>query len=154
MGREIRRVPKEFDWPIGKIWPGFTMSVCRTMDTSIGKDLSREQRCGLCKKWAKLSGFPVDEGEFGCPDLSSVQNPPEGDYYQLWNTTTEGHPMSPPCKTPEELARWLVDNKASAVGFQTASYEEWLAFIKGPGWAPSMIVTEKGITSGVAGLEK
>jgi hypothetical protein len=81
-------------------------------------------------------------------------NPPAGDWYQMWETTTEGSPMSPPFETPEELAQWLFDNKASSMGSQTSSYEQWLNFIKGPGWAPSMIMTGGHVMSGVEGCSK
>lgn len=80
-------------------------------------------------------------------------DPPTGDYYQLWETTSEGSPISPPCETPEKLARWLADNEASSFGSQTESYDTWLEFVRGPGWAPSAIgVVGEGIKSGVKGV--
>lgn len=79
-------------------------------------------------------------------------NPPKGDAYQVWETTSEGSPISPPFATPEELARWLADHGASSFGSQTATYEEWLAFARGPGWAPSAVSVDGGpIVSGVVG---
>ena len=45
--------------------------------------------------------------------------------------------------------RRLADNGASAFASMTLSYEKWLAFIKGPGEAVSMVVDSKGIRSGV-----
>jgi hypothetical protein len=81
--------------------------------------------------------------------------PPKGDAYQIWETTSEGSPITPPFETPEELARWCVDNKASTFGSETANYETWLKFIRGPGWAPSMIGQEGvGLVSGVEGLTR
>lgn len=159
MGREVRRVPKDFDWPLGMIWPGFFLSVCSEMD-DIAKDKSREERCKLCRKWARLSGIGVSgRGSFRCPDLDKFRNPPEGPSYQLWNTTTEGHPMSPPFEKPEDLARWLVDNKISSLGHFTSTYEEWLEFIRGPGWAPSGVMALDGegrseVMSGVSAMSK
>lgn len=76
-------------------------------------------------------------------------DPPEGDGYQLWSTTTEGTPMSPVFDTPEKLAKWLSDNNASSFGHTTATYDQWLKFINGPAWCPSFILDNKGIRSGV-----
>ncbi len=75
--------------------------------------------------------------------------PPEGDGYQMWETTSEGSPISPVFATPEELARWLADNNASTFGKSTTTYENWLKFIRGPGWAPSMISDGQSLKSGV-----
>lgn len=57
--------------------------------------------------------------------------------------------MSPVFAAPEELAQWLADTGASSFGYETASYEQWLAFINGPGWAPTMVMNEKGLQGGV-----
>lgn len=97
--------------------------------------------------------WPDDKYEKLCDDWEPVE-PPSGDGYQLWSTTSEGTPMSPVLETPEKLAHWLVDNKASTFGYQTASYEEWLSFIRGPGWAPTMVMTGGEITSGVQSVSK
>lgn len=78
--------------------------------------------------------------------------PPAGDGYQLWSTTTEGTPMSPVMETPEELAEWLYENEASSFGRSTASYEQWLSFIKGPGWAPSMMSHGNKLDDGVKAI--
>lgn len=51
----------------------------------------------------------------------------ERTHCQMYETCTEGTPISPVCESPEELARWLAGNEASAFGDMTATYEEWLA---------------------------
>lgn len=51
--------------------------------------------------------------------------PPTGGGYQLWETTTEGSPVSPVCGTTEELATWCEKN-ASIFGGQKVSKSEWL----------------------------
>jgi hypothetical protein len=76
--------------------------------------------------------------------------PPTGDGWQLWSTTTEGHPMSPVCATPEALAKWLADTGASSFGSSTATYDQWLAMITA-GWAPSMVAS--AATGAVSGVE-
>jgi hypothetical protein len=70
-------------------------------------------------------------------------------HYMMYEDTTEGTPISPAFATPEELARWLADTGASAMGGQTASYEAWLNVARGA-WAPSMIYSAAtGVISGV-----
>ena len=136
MGREIKRVPLDFDWPIGKIWPGYMISLC----------LASDENCEQCKKFAKIINLPMTKSD--CPELPMLE-PPTGEGYQLWETTTEGSPQSPVFATPEELAQWLVDNNASTFGCQTTTYENWLKFIKGPGWAMTMVVDSGVMMSGV-----
>lgn len=75
--------------------------------------------------------------------------PPAGNGWQMWETVSEGSPVSPVKESPEALARWLAENKASSFGSMTATYEQWLSMIK-EGWAPSaMLVPGKGLVSGV-----
>jgi hypothetical protein len=70
----------------------------------------------------------------------------------MYETTSEGTPISPAFATPEELAHWLDDNDASSFAGMTASYEAWLATIK-RGSAPSAIFTPQiGMISGVEAL--
>jgi hypothetical protein len=72
-------------------------------------------------------------------------------HLMMYEDTTEGTPISPAFATPEELARWLVDNGASAFGRSTGTYEGWLRVAQG-GWAPSIIVSAAGAVSGVDAL--
>lgn len=90
-------------------------------------------------------------------------NPPDAKYYrpnwreetrthyQMYETTSEGTPLSPVMESPEVLARWLTDNNASACGNEGASYEGWLRVCKG-GYAPSMVINNGVLKSGVDGL--
>ena len=68
--------------------------------------------------------------------------------YCMYETCTEGTPISPVLSSPEELARWLTDHGASAFGDMTASYEDWLKTCRS-GWAPSMVAVGGHVMSGV-----
>ena len=149
MGREIKRVPEGFDWPIGTIWPGKMLSMCSEISRYFENE-THDNQCRLCRKYAALSGYGMTS--YGCPDFPFTE-PPKGDAYQLWETTSEGSPMSPPFKTPEELAQWLTDNNTSSFGSETASYSQWLEFIRGPGWAPSAVIRDGKLISGVVGMQ-
>lgn len=82
-------------------------------------------------------------------------NPPKGKGWQLWETVSEGSPISPVFKTPEELARWLTDSPDYTWRRNDArtTYEQWIALIK-KGWCPSFIGTCKGIVTGVQAVSK
>lgn len=105
-----------------------------------------ETKCKFCNGAGEL--WPEEKYAELSENFEGI-DPPSGDGYQLWCTTTEGTPMSPVFPTPEGLAEWLADTGASSFGRQTATYEQWLKFIKGPGWAPSAIGSKLGLKSGV-----
>ena len=50
--------------------------------------------------------------------------PPAGDGYQLWETTSEGSPVSPVFATIEELCEWAAGN-ATTFGSHRATAEQW-----------------------------
>lgn len=53
----------------------------------------------------------------------------EKTHWQMYETTTEGTPISPVCDSPENLARWLADNNASTFASATTDYDTWLRMI-------------------------
>lgn len=57
--------------------------------------------------------------------------PPEGPGYQVWETVSEGSPISPVFDTEEKLISWLLDR-----GYSEGAAE---AFAR-EGWAPSMAI--------------
>lgn len=113
---------------------------------------TRAKRLGV---WGKCF-FCEGEGELwksaeqkAAHDAWTASPPPEGDGWQMWETTSEGSPISPVCESPEALAKWLADNNASTFGRDTASYETWLGMIESTGWAMSAVTDSKGFRSGV-----
>lgn len=79
------------------------------------------------------------------------EEPPVGEGYQLWETVSEGSPISPVFVTMHELADWLATSEDYAwkENDKGTTYEQWLKFIVGPGWSPSMIVSSEGVQTGV-----
>lgn len=142
MGREVRKVPK--DWKHPKDDRGEYKPLYGT---------SYKQAAAEFMDMATMKGLQEAVGWFG-------QAPDENDYmpdwelherthYVMYEDTTEGTPISPAFDTVEKLARWLADNSASAFGGMTATYDEWLAMCKS-GWAPSAVIDSNGLHSGVA----
>ena len=115
---------------------------------------ARAKRLGITEFECRYCGgegvlWPDEKYKKLAKDFEFI-DPPLGDGYQLWSTTTEGTPMSPVFERPEDLARWLADNKASSLGSNTSTYEQWLNFIIGPGLAPSIIIDNTGLHDGVS----
>ena len=141
MGREIKRVPLDFDWPVGKIWPGYCISWCESVDDD----------CELCKQFMRLIG--LEQTEHGCPNIP-ILNVPEGEGWQIWETVSEGSPVTPVFATPEELAKWCVENDNDNGKYGLAGpgskpdYDGWMCFIK-EGWAPSFVMSGGTFMSGV-----
>ena len=74
----------------------------------------------------------------------------------MWETTSEGSPISPVFKTPQKLASWLEQSKASAFAGQSATYDEWLEMIhEGQSHIMGVIDTKTGkVESGVSLAQK
>lgn len=75
--------------------------------------------------------------------------PPAGEGWQLWQTVSEGGPVSPVFSTPEELARWMSSKEDRHSG-DYVEYGTALRFILGPGYVPfDLVHTGTGIMNGV-----
>ncbi len=127
MGREVKRVALDFSWPIDKVWPGYLLSLCD----------EEADNCTTCKDFARIVGMEITD--YGCPKCTI--DPPEGSGWQMWETVSEGSPVSPVFETAEELARWLADNIGPSDVTYGIPYDRWLGMIK-VGIAPSMIMTK------------
>jgi hypothetical protein len=229
MGREIKRVALDFDWPLDEIWHGYLnphyaesreCPFCKgskqnpatkqisddwydfentgrkwrhnitqdEVDALIASrrlwDFTREDptyrpTAAEVNAWSVRAGFGHDSinqwicvetrakrlGVYGpctagCDEDGRMWSspeakvayeawenfePPAGEGYQFWENTTEGSPQSPVFDTAEKLARWLTDTGASTFGRETTTYEKWLAFVRGPGWAPSAMTDARGV---------
>lgn len=56
-------------------------------------------------------------------------NPPTGEGFQLWSTTTEGHPMTPVFDSLDALCQYCEDERVSAFGSSTATKEDWMRML-------------------------
>jgi hypothetical protein len=163
MSREVRRVPANWKHPTDGHYRDGSV---RYVSLFPGEDFEprlREWQDGKAK-W--------DRGEF--PDYADAENraksyeewdgdAPRAEHYMpnwpeserthlmMYETCSEGSPISPAFGTPEEVARWCADNGASAFGSMTATYEQWLRVANG-GFAPSAVLDAKGFRSGVEAM--
>lgn len=133
--RTIKRVPMDFDYPIGNVWYGYQMKIPQTMCFSVPS----HDRCHLCKSMAK--SYDLGETSYECPSWDShmgdffkelkevfeknkyLLEPPIGDGYQLWEHTSEGSPLSPVFSSKDDLLDWCSENE-TIVG-KKLTKEEW-----------------------------
>jgi len=225
MGREIKRVPLDFDWPLEKVWDGFQTKnphyiVCPNCENgyngaskwlqsigyliaSIADDAVNLQnpRPGRVRmhpyltslmnrpdvdpsmeitEWLKGIGLKPD-GPFGYHGFSIYEKlrdfsgldrnweecstckghaidpnhyeaykkfndeweetpVPEGEGYQVWETVSEGSPVSPVFESKEKMVEWLISE-----GYSKTAAEN---FVKSE-WVPSMIMTNTGMYSDI-----
>lgn len=213
MGREIKRVPLGFDWPVGKKWDGYVppqWRECPNPDCENGSTVAgrwveaiiypllmlddSDRGRGLhpwlqavplrpdrppssdikafctalagressflghdaCDRWHALmvivraAGLPDDY--FTCKvcgghavhpdDLAASEawtrtEPPAGEGWQVWETVSEGSPITPVFATREELVEHLVTVGAWEQKWDRAAAEAFTA----DGWAPSMVAS-------------
>ncbi len=161
MGREVRRVPKDWEHPKkrGSYVPlhGGSVSELQKRWDEEAAQWKRGMRRGWTGEpaWVphgQRKDYPFEDWDGDRPDAADyMPDWPEVErtHLQMYETCTEGTPISPVFKSPEKLARWLADNGASSFGHMTATYEQWLATIK-RGSAVSAFIQGGVITSGVA----
>ncbi len=91
---------------------------------------------GLPETWGwcpTCEGDGIDPAVKEAHDAWKQTEPPEGPGWQVWETVSEGSPVSPVLETREALVDWLVD-------VQRYSRDAAEAFTQA-GWVPSMVVT-------------
>lgn len=114
------------------------------------------KRLGVAEKCEHCDGTHdifADDDHRKAYDEWERTEPPEGTAWQMWETTSEGSPISPPCETPAVLAKWLARTGASAFGSDTATEAQWLAMIN-EGSAMSAVIVGGVIMSGVADIAR
>lgn len=88
-------------------------------------------RCATCDGHATIEAYPGQRAE---AEAWEREDPPAGEGWQLWETVSEGSPISPVFADAEGLAQWLVHD-AGRLG-RVSSIEVARRFV-GVGWAPT-----------------
>lgn len=160
MGREIRRVPRNWEHP--KRWcrhnpicnrsgecyqPLYYRSYEEDADNWI-KDFNEWQRGEVRNKYTKgikyawdYHGMPPDK------DWYIKYKIEKATWYQVYETVSEGTPVTPPFKTKKELVNYLVNfgdfwqqrNPDKGIGY---SKEDAESFVYGAGWVPSFSICD------------
>lgn len=157
MGREIRRVPPNWQHPMRTCKHGGVFGIPRgctvsrlfngkcfipLMDNDI-EGATQEWNDELVKYQAEHPGCTVAEfcEEWGDRPDPERYHPVWGDtatWYQLYETVSEGTPVSPPFATKEELIEFLVTvGPYTDVPWSRMAAEQ---FVNELGWSPSLSV--------------
>lgn len=136
MSRETRRVPESWEHP--RDGKGHLIPLHKAFPYS-----PAEIEEGLRDGW--LTDDPPHYGIGVAPDWPED----ERTHYQMYETTTEGTPISPVLASPEMVAHWCAANGAGACGGSTASYEAWLCVARGSPAPTAAVVPGRGMVSGV-----
>lgn len=167
MGREIRRVPENWQHPVrdpendtfGR--GGYQPMYDQTFDDAFDEWLSEFDRV----RSGDLRDYETSCYPDGLASWLEDNPPPERCFYrpytddqapwfQAYETVSEGTPVSPPFATRGELVDYLSANGDfwdQDRGNAPASREAYEAFVAG-GWAPSMVMVGSRVMSGVDAL--
>ncbi len=172
MGREIRRVPPNWQHPLKESCPHYP-----TCDQMCYQPKYEQNIDDALNEWLKdfdrVRAGNMDDFEKTCyaslaewikdnppPDLDYYVNykKEEATWYQVYQTVSEGSPVTPPFATQEELIDYLVENgdfwdqeRAKRDGYKFEGYSRNVAekFVMGSGWVPSMVMTGGVIKQGI-----
>ncbi len=155
MGREVRRVPPDWKHPEDRALYD-TLRKRREELEQWERGLMPDYRGGWVKRTGLYASMKAKDYFGSCNKRDFMPDWPveKCTHYQMYENTTEGTPISPVMSSPEELARWLADNNASAFGGMTASYEGWLATIKSQHGAAGLIIGPEGSTPCVEAMKE
>jgi hypothetical protein len=129
MSRELRRVPPYWQHPKRSTRQGERyVSLYDSIDIPSHREASETG----------------ERGDFNANDYMPDWPSSERTHFQMYETTSEGTPISPIFADVETLCRWLADTNASAFANQGASYEQWLAMCRGSGRTVSAFVQADG----------
>jgi hypothetical protein len=104
-------------------------------------------RCSTCDGHGGLEAY---EGQRAEAEVWEQTEPPEGEGYQLWETVSEGSPITPGFANASGLAQYMTEHCwGSQTNRMASSFAAAMKFIEA-GWAPSgVITTEHGVEDGV-----
>lgn len=105
--------------------------------------------CSHCEGHGEHEQYPGQRAE---REAWEPHDPPQGDGWQLWESVSEGSPVSPVFATAEELVQWLTTSEGGAAAGpsrrpMTIEQARWFV---GAGWAPSGFVNAGGVHDGAS----
>ena len=143
MGREVRMVPPNWDHPKndkGHLQPMF--------DREFQDEADNWKRLLLLHIPAEHDGWEFWEWHGKPPDREYHRpwKSEDATWFQVWETVSEGTPVTPPFATKAELVDYLATNGDAwdqSRGHGAWSRDAAEKFV-GTGWAPSLIITNNG----------
>lgn len=117
----------------------------------VGAELDR-----LCQP--KYCATCDGKGDVGTEEQRAVYEaweptgPPAGEGWQLWETVSEGSPISPVFPDGDGLVHWLSTDYRWGAAREPMSRKQAEAFVRSGGWAPSLIGTAAGLQDGMTAI--
>lgn len=106
--------------------------------TAAGLDPKVWGTCKVCK------GDAIHPDDAEAADKWERTDPPTGEGWQLWETVSEGSPLSPVFQTPNALAEWAEAHATPFAGFRWTA-KQWLdSFLAGTTDVDTMMVGGPG----------
>lgn len=103
------------------------------------------ERCTACGGHGSMEVYPGQRAE---SEAWECAEPPEGEGWQLWETVSEGSPISPVFPDAEGLARWLTTwDAVRGAMTRPMTIEQARGFVR-EGWAPSFVANAGGVHEG------
>ena len=135
MGREVRKVPADWEHPRRGLYPGGSINYQPMLDQSYEEALND-------------SPDHAPDPDYCRPDWTEE----ERTHFQWYETVSEGSPLSPPCRSLEGLALWLSLNPTPDGSVPPMPYEDWLNVVSA-GSVPSMVMMPgEGIVMGTEAM--
>jgi hypothetical protein len=100
--------------------------------------------CQTCGGHASLERYPGQRAE---AEAWERTEPPTGEGWQLWETVSEGSPISPVFGSAEELAQWMASPAYTWGAARPMTYSAALKFVQA-GWSPSFMGDAGGLHEG------
>jgi len=165
MGRIIRRVPPNWNHPKKEVYTmtgkemRYQPMYSRSFDDAYDewrKDYDRVKAGNLTdfERECFPNGFidwlmdsPTPDARYYEPFTSG-----EATWFQVWETVSEGTPVTPPFETEDELVDYLTKNGDfwdQKRGDKPMPRENYEKFVKGPGWAPTFVSNGRKLMTGV-----
>jgi len=145
MSRELRKVPENWEHP--KDYKGDCVPLNCGYRADLADFAKKIEELGLEEAIEYFGGAPLKDNYM--PEWPEE----EKTHFMMYETCSEGTPISPVFDNTDELAHWLADTKASAFGEMTATYEQWLATCKQGASIGAVYTSETGFISGVEANE-
>ncbi len=105
---------------------------------------------GICQECAGRGSVEAYPGQRADAEAWKATEPPTGEGWQLWETVSEGSPVSPVFATAEELAQWLTTPEGGEMAGPSRrpmTIEQARGFVDA-GWSPTFIGNAGGLHDG------
>lgn len=97
--------------------------------------------CSTCRGQGSIESYPGQRAE---SESWEHEDPPQGEGWQLWESTSEGSPVTPVFESAEALGAYLYAHpRIFGPGWKVRDEASVVSWVQGDGWIPSGIFPEE-----------